>query len=141
PERPWRAAWLTAGVYGDGWTRPHVPAQITVFSEPGQKVALRRALTLSIASPDKVNGRPVSMVSNLERWTGEALPESSLDRVAVVCVPAGGSATVTIETPSVSTIYRDPSKSALTGEIDRPVGVLIRSIAMADETVPMARCP
>jgi hypothetical protein len=141
PARPWRAAWLTDGTYADGWTRPHVPARITVYSEPGQRTALRRFLTISVASPDKASPRHVSIVSNLDRWSADALPESSLDHVAVVCVPAGGSATVTVETPIVSAVYRDPTKAALTGEIDRPVGVLLRSIALADETVSMQRCP
>ena len=34
--RPWRATWLTDGIHPDGWTRPHQPATITVFAEPGR---------------------------------------------------------------------------------------------------------
>ena len=34
--RPWRATWITDGIHPDGWTRPHEPATITVFAEPGR---------------------------------------------------------------------------------------------------------
>ena len=50
-ERPWRATWLTDGIHPDGWTRPHQPATITVFAEPGQKRPLRRFVTIAVASP------------------------------------------------------------------------------------------
>ena len=37
PDRPWRADWVTYGLYPDGWTRPGTPARIRVFPdrEPG----------------------------------------------------------------------------------------------------------
>ena len=139
--RPWRATWLTDGIYPDGWTRPHRPATITVFAEPGQKTALRRFLTISVASPDPLEQRPVTIDANLAGWSGAIPPDTSIDRPVEVCVPAGGTATVTVATPSVSPVYRDPTKSALSGHVDRPVGIQLRSIALADETAPMDRCP
>ena len=48
---------------------------------------------------------------------------------------------MTIETPAVSAVYRDPTKAALSGHVDRPVGVLLRSIALADERAPEESCP
>ncbi len=132
--RPWRATWLTDGIYPDGWTRPHRPATITVFAEPGQKTALRRFLTISVASPDPLEQRPVTIDANLAGWSGAIPPDTSIDRPVEVCVPAGGTATVTVATPSVSPVYRDPTKSALSGHVDRPVGIQLRSIALADET-------
>ena len=33
---PMRAAFVTDGYYPDGWTRPHTPAEITVFAVPGK---------------------------------------------------------------------------------------------------------
>ena len=140
-ERPWRAAWLTDGIYPDGWTRPHRPAKITVFAEPGQRRALRRFLTITLDSPDPNEARPVTISSNIDRWSGAIQPNTSLDRLVQVCVPAGGKASVTVATPSVSAVYRDPTKSALSGHVDRPAGVLIRSIALADERAPVERCP
>jgi hypothetical protein len=139
--RPWRATWLTDGIYPDGWTRPHRPATITVFAEPGQKKPLQRFLTIAIASPDPLEQRPVTVTSNLGRWAGSIPPNASVDRAVQVCVPPGGKGTITIATPSVSAVYRDPTKSALSGHIDRPAGVLLRSIALADERAPMDRCP
>jgi len=140
-DRPWRATWLTDGIYPDGWTRPHTPATITVFAEPGQRTPVRRFLFISVASPAKDVARPFTISSNLERLQDSIPVEVSIDRRVTVCVPPRGSAAVTVETPIVSAVYRDPTKAALTGEIDRPAGILLRSIALADETEPMESCP
>ena len=139
--RPWRATWLTDGIYPDGWTRPHRPATITVFAEPGQKQPLQRFLTISVASPDPLEQRPLTVTSNLGDWSGSIPPDTSVDRAVQVCVPPGGTGKVTVSTPAVSAVYRDPTKSALSGHVDRPAGVLIRSIALADERAPVDRCP
>jgi hypothetical protein len=48
---------------------------------------------------------------------------------------------VTIETPVTSLVHPDPTVTAPNGRVDRYVGVLIRSIALADETTPRDRCP
>ena len=140
-ERPWRAAWLTDGIYPDGWTRPHQPATITVFAEPGQTRPLKRFLTIAVASPDPLEQRPMAITSNLGRWSASIPPNTSVDRAVQVCVPPGGKATVTVATPVVSAAYRDPTKAALSGHVDRPVGILVRIIALADERAPMDRCP
>ena len=140
-ERPWRASWVTDGIYGDGWTRPHTPARITVFAQPGQRTPLRRFLTVALASPDHVEDRPVTITSNLGRWEGAIPPETSIDRPVAVCVEPRGPAVVEIATPIVSAVHRDPTKGALTGEIDRPAGVRLRSVALADESESLERCP
>ncbi|MGZ8782652.1 MAG: hypothetical protein ACXWZB_04050, partial [Gaiellaceae bacterium] len=106
-ERPWRATWLADGIYPDGWTRPHTPVTITVFAEPGQTTPLRRFLTITASSPDPLEARPVAFASNVERWQGAIQPNASVDRVVSVCVPAGGVARVTVETPIASAVYRD----------------------------------
>jgi hypothetical protein len=139
-ERPWRAAWLADGIYPDGWTRPHQPATITVFAEPGQTRPLRRFLTLAVASPDPLEPRPVTITSNLGRWEEEIPPNTSVDRLVHVCVPPGGSGRVTVETPNVSAVYRDPTKAALSGHVDRPVGILLRLVVLADEREPEEAC-
>jgi hypothetical protein len=140
-ERPRRAAWVTVGIYDDGWTRPHTPAGIRVFAEPGQRTPLQRFLTVTVASPDRTDDRPVTISSNLERWEGAIPPETAVDRGATVCVAPGGFATVEIETPIVSAVHRDPTHAPLTGEIDRPAGVVLRSVGLADEVEPLERCP
>jgi hypothetical protein len=140
-DHPWRAAWLTTGIYGDGWTRPHTPAAIRVFAEPGQRTPVRRFVTLAIASPDESRDRPVTITSNLRRLGAMIPPNVSIDRQISLCVPPGAYEQVEIETPFVSDVYRDPTLAPLTGEIDRPAGVRIRSVALADEIEPMDRCP
>lgn len=140
PERPWRADWLTRGIYPDGYTRPHTPMTITVFAKPGQPTPLRRFLTLAASSPDPVETRPVTIRTNLERWSGTIAPQASLERLVTLCVPPAGSATVTIRTPGVSGVYRDPTKGPPTGANDRPVGIHFRTVALADETEPLTSC-
>ena len=94
---------------------------ITVFAKPEDRRAPVRDLAAS--SPDPVADRPVTIESNLERWSGAIAPQASLDRQVQVCVPPGGSATVTISTP-VSGVYRDPTKGPPNGLSNRPVGIL-----------------
>ncbi|MEO5575120.1 MAG: hypothetical protein ABIR67_07770 [Gaiellaceae bacterium] len=141
PERPWRADWIMRGIYADGWTRPHTAATITVFAKPDQRTPLRRFLTLAASSPDPDEDRPVTIRSNLERWSGAIAPGASLDRLVTVCVPPSGSGRVTIATPSVSGVYRDPTVGPPTGVDDRPAGILLRTVALADETEAMDLCP
>jgi hypothetical protein len=98
-------------------------------------------VTLSIAQPHPVEPRPVTITSNLERWAEPIAPGAVLDQLVRLCVPPGGHGTIEVETPIVSDVYRDPTKGALTGEVDRPAGVLLRLVALADETEPLERCP
>ena len=140
-ERPLRAAWLTDGIYADGWMRPHVPARITVFADPGQKSPLRRFVTLTLSSSDRELAWPVTISTSFARFRERVPPESSLDKLVSVCVPAGGTGEVVIRTPLVASVYRDPTKAALTGEVDRPAGLHLRTVALADETEPVQRCP
>lgn len=140
-ERPWRATWVSDGIWPDGYTRERTPATISVFPEPGQEVAVRRFVTVSIASPDRESPRPVSVRSNEGLWEDEIAPETSFEPQVVVCVPPDGPGRITIETPAVSLVHPDPTKTAPGGRVDRPVGVLVRSVALADETVAVERCP
>ncbi|NUT56938.1 MAG: hypothetical protein HOQ03_13280 [Thermoleophilia bacterium] len=141
PERPWRADWVTRGIWPDGWTRPHAPATITVFAKPGQTTPLRRFLTIEASGAEAVDLRPVTFRSSLGTWRGTIAPEMSVGRVVAVCVPPGGSARVTISAPGASGLYRDPTVGPPTGISDRPVGILLRTVALADETQAMKRCP
>ena len=68
--------------------------------------------------------------------------KNSVDRAVQVCVPPGGTGKVTVSTPAVSAVYRDPTKSALSGHVDGPAErrsarsrsptSAARSIALAD---------
>lgn len=48
---------------------------------------------------------------------------------------------MTVRTPRISVVYADPTQGLPTGELVRPVGVHLRGIALADEAVPVERCP
>jgi hypothetical protein len=139
-ERPWRATWLTNGIWPDGFTRVGAPATISVFPEPGQTQPLQRFVTLSIAAPG-TESNSVRVTTNMGRWPSEIAPETSFEPQVSLCVPPDGPGKVTIEATSSSLVYPDPTKTAPGGRVDRPVGVLLRSIALADEVVPLERCP
>jgi hypothetical protein len=139
-ERPWRAAWLTRGIQPDGWTYPGRTARVDVFPERGQRTALRRFVTVAVKAPDGVEAR-VEVASGLARRELVVPGGKSVDGQVPLCVPPDGPGTVTLATPARGLTYRDPTKAALTGEIDRPVGVQLRIVALADETEPLDRCP
>ena len=40
----------------------------------------------------------------------------------------------------VSNVYRDPTMGQPNGENDRPAGILVRILALADESTPVKRC-
>jgi hypothetical protein len=138
-ERPWRADWLTRGIYPDGWSRPRTPVEIRVYAQPAQRRPLKRFVTLLVKAADRET--PVDIRSNLERHRTTVPAGISIDRLLSLCVPPGGSTTIVLETPVVTLVHRDPTKAALTGEVDREAGVHLRSVALADETVPLDRCP
>ena len=138
---PWRAEWSTDQIYSDGWTgltlrcasmstRCRASARRCGGSSPWPS-RRRRTISLDRCRSARTSACPANVVP----------PEQSVDLPASVCVPPGGHADVEIETPIVSDVYRDPTVAPLTGETDRPAGVLLRSIALADETEPLDRCP
>jgi len=141
PERPWRADWITRGIWPDGYTRPHTPTTITVYAKPGQTTPLRRFLTIEASNPDPVDPRRVSITSGPVDWSGTIAPQQSLRQQLQLCVPPAGSATVRLATPGVTGVYRDPTVGPPTGVSDRPVGIQLRTVALADETEPLKRCP
>lgn len=140
-ERPWRATWIANDIWPDGFTRPETPAAISVFPEPGQTEPLQRFVTVSIASPDREAARSVVVRSSMGEWAAEVAAETFFEPQVLVCVPPDRPGRVTIETPGTSLVYPDPTKTAPNGRVDRSVGVLLRSVALADETVPVDRCP
>jgi hypothetical protein len=140
-ERPWRATWMIDDIWPDGFTRPETPATISVFPESGQEQPLRRFLTLSIASSHREEAMPVRVTSSEGEWTAEIAPETSFEAGVTVCVPPDRPGRATIETPATALVYPDPTKTAPGGRMDRHVGVYLRSVALADETEPVDRCP
>ncbi len=80
---PWRADWVTDGIYGDGWTRPHVPARIRVYAKPGPDAAshplrdrvgrgTQHGVALAVDDPDESRRLAWS-----DRALGDTRPTSS----------------------------------------------------------------
>lgn len=84
---------------------------------------------------------PVAVRSNTGVWEDEITPGAFFEPQVLVCVPPDGAGVVTIETPATTLVHPDPTRTAPNGRVDRPVGVLLRSIELAGEAVPMERCP
>jgi len=134
-DRPWRAEWLTLGLYRDGWTVPRVAGKIRVFAEPGQKGGLLRYVTVSVRAPQDVSSRPFEIKTNASDWRGTASDHGTSSQIAI-CVPAGGFADAAVNAPRYSPIYGDPRSEASFVSYARSGGVLVTGIALADETRP-----
>jgi hypothetical protein len=130
---PWRADWLTSGLFEDGWTRPGVVAKIKVFAKPGQTTPLRRYLTLAIHAPEQTQNAAIDVSSNIDHWHQGALDVETTHQISV-CVPPRGFAVVSISSPAHTVIYGDPTTVDSYGKAARVAGVLLTQIALADET-------
>ena len=133
-DEPWRLAWLTSGLYEDGWTKPGKAARIRVYSEPGQRRALTRFVTVGLRSPGPTV--PVNITSSLETSRGPVSP-TTVRRLVRVCVPAHGFGTLSVQADGDSPIPSDLSVE-LSSE-PRQGGVLVSEIAIADEIGPECR--
>ena len=129
--QPWRADWISSGLYDDGWTRPGKPVRIRVFAVPSATTAQLRGLTVGIRGPDDDRSRPVTLTSNHAHWHGSATASTTWGAVSV-CVPAHGYADVTLRTPAREVIPGDLSTWADSSG-SRIGGVFLSQISLADE--------
>lgn len=79
--------------------------------------------------------------SNMGEWNAEIVPGTFFEPQVLVCVPPDAPQRVTIESPETTLVHPDPTKTAPEGRVDRHVGVLLRSIELSGEAVPLGRCP
>lgn len=136
--RPWRAEWLTLGLYDDGWTRPGRPGRIRVFSAPGQTHARIRYLTLGVRAPFGVGARPFTARSNRTVVHSVANGVDRVVAVLKVCVPPHGFTDARVTTPTATPIGYGEPNTATNFFRQRQAGVLLTEIALADEIGP--RC-
>jgi hypothetical protein len=130
--RPWRLAWLTSGLSTDGWTRSGATARIRVYASGSQKGAVEHFATLHLRAPGNVASRPARIATNLERRRVDVTPGgASVDRL-LVCVPAGGSAEIRIDTIGSSKVTGD---ERTIGEwmTKRTGSVLVSGIFISDD--------
>ena len=129
---PWRADWLTSGLYDDGWMLPGKAARIRVFAMPGQRGAVTRTLSVQVQLPPNVSGQRFELVSNLATVRAEATTSATANETIAVCVPAHGFAAVRLTTPTISPIPGD-QRSQYASTLPRTGGLLVADISLADE--------
>jgi hypothetical protein len=134
PERPWRADWVTRGLYVDGWTVPGRTARIRVFARPRRTTPELRSLTVSMRAPDGVQSRSVHFVSDVGEATVSVVPGTVLQQVTV-CVPPGRPADVRINAAGSSPISGSEA-TPLTAVTPRNAGVLVQAIELSDAAGP-----
>jgi hypothetical protein len=138
-DEPWRADWLSFGLYDDGWTKPGVTARVRIFPEPGQRGPVVRYLTLQLQPPDPVVARSFVVTSDLQTQRGVAVnTHTTFVSSLRVCVPARGFADVRLTTPDSSYIPGD-QRDEPSSEIERQGGLFVNEIAVADEVGPACR--
>jgi hypothetical protein len=128
PDRPWRADWVSYGLWPDGWTRPRRTARIRVFPDPGQQTARKGTLTLTLVAPDGAPERPVLLQSNSGSWKVKVTPATT-QQVVTVCVPVGRPADVTLRASGATQIYGDQSTIETSAE-PREAGVLVGQVVL-----------
>jgi hypothetical protein len=129
PSEPWRADWATAGLYDDGWTRPHTIARIHVYPYPGQTVPVTRALQVSLAAPAGVTSRSYTLTSNTGTLHGRAGSSVGTSGITV-CVPPRHAEDVRLTTPRSTLIYGDP-RSERTAADPRRAGIFVARIYLS----------
>jgi hypothetical protein len=102
--RPWRATWLSKGLYPDGWIRPGRPASIRVFAEHGNPTE-KVKLAVTLDSPPEAQ-RSVSY--RVGTATGSLAPSVRAVAETKVCVPAGGHADVPVQSEQTAVIAGPP---------------------------------
>jgi hypothetical protein len=130
PDRPWRADWVTRGLWPDGWTRPGRVAHIKVFADAAQRGAVLRTLTVTLRAPEGTS-RPTTFASNAGRWQLGVGP-ATVQQTVTVCVPRDAPAEVSLRVRGASRIAGDPSTIETFAQ-PREAGVLVGSIALAGE--------
>jgi len=134
-DRPWRAQWLTFGLYRDGWTVPRVDGTIRIFATPNQTAPERRYVTVSVRAPNDVPPRQFAMRSNAASWAAH-VDANPISNQMAVCVPPHGYGDIHLTAPRYSPIYGDPRSEASFVSYARSGGVLVTGIALADERSP-----
>jgi hypothetical protein len=124
---PWRADWLTLGLYDDGWTRPGLPGRLRVFPIPNQSVPLVRSVAITFDSP--VAGRPVELISNAGVWRGRISKAGTLATVTL-CGPAHGFTDVRILVDGSSPVGYGDMRNINTFGSYRTGGVFVSNIGI-----------
>lgn len=130
PVRPWRADWVSYGLYPDGWTRPNRTARIRVFPATGQKTAVERTLTVALSAPQHVSRHSV-LRSNSGSWPVDAT-SNVVQQIVTVCVPHNAPADVTLQADGTSSFYGVQSTTEAFAQ-QRAVGVLVAQVVLAEQ--------
>ena len=130
PDRPWRADWVTRGLYPDGWSRPGRVAHIKVFPDAVQRGPVLRTLTVAVRAPGGTS-RPTTFASNAGRWP-LTVGQDTVQQTVNVCVPRNAPAEVSLRVRGASPIAGDPSTIETFAQ-PRQAGVLVGPISLAGE--------
>jgi hypothetical protein len=126
---PWRAQWISFGLYDDGWTEPGVTARIRIFPFPGQRRPQVRTLAFAVHAADEVARQRVQLSSNIARWNENVTTGTVVSQLHV-CVPTRGYTEIRISTRDVVTI---PADQSVQPDQSRRGGVFFGETALADE--------
>ncbi len=132
--RLWRLAWLTSGLYDDGWTKPGAIIRIRLYPTAGQRTARLRSVGFVLRAPQDIAKRVVTL-SSQGKTTRVIVTPSATDASAQACVPTHGYAEIQMKVNGSSTIPGDLATLA-TSRMLRRGGMSIASIGEADEIGP-----
>jgi hypothetical protein len=127
----WRLAWLTSGIYDDGWTKPGATVRIRLYPTPSQRTARIRSVGFVLRAPQDIPRRVVTVTAQGQR-TRVIVTPSATNAYARVCVPTRGNAEIQMKVNGSSGIPGDLATLA-TSRMPRRGGMFIASIGEADE--------
>jgi hypothetical protein len=132
PDRPWRADWISEGLYNDGWTRPGQTARIRIFALPHQATTATRYVSLYLAAPQGIRDRLVTIKSSRVTWHVR-VGQDVIKQEVWACVPPTGYEELRLTVHDVSPIPGDLSNLDTFGE-PRDGGILVHQVAVYGET-------
>ncbi len=135
----WQLAWLTSGLYDDGWTKPGATVRIRLYPTQGQQTARVRSVGFVLRAPQDVAQRVVTL-SSQGKTSRVVVTPSATDASAQACVPTHGYAEIQLKINGSSSIPGDLATLAAS-RTPRRGGIVFASIGEADEIGPTCSSP
>jgi hypothetical protein len=129
--RPWKLAWLSSGLYDDGWTQPGVPVRLRVYSRVGQRHPELRTMSMVLRN----NGGPAALPVALSaggKTVHTSIGAGDVTKDIQVCVPPRGYADATVSVRGSQPIPGDLG-TYNSSQQERRGGIFFASLAEANE--------
>jgi len=130
--RRWKLAWMTSGLYDDGWSLPGKTVVARLYSRAGQTEPELRTMSYVLRSPDNIPQRPITLSAQGKTMHAVATPDAITENIQV-CVPAQGYAEIRLRPDGSSWVVPGDLATHESSLVSRRAGIFIASLGEADE--------